>query len=561
MKTPSWTVHALQRARRLLGLRSPIETAVAASGVVDRDWYLEHYPDVARAGIEPLAHFARYGIGEGRQPNPFFTGRWYEYSAPAQGSGGGERSDDLLIDEIERSGLVDRNWYRWRYPDVAAARADPVRHYVKDGMKEGRQPNAFFSQSWYVDKHPGVAYSGLHPALHYVRHGARQGLDPHPLFDTPYYVSQNPGRRPQEALKHFLSHRLDRATKLPKRLPPPPLPIARYPHAIRDRICRSPILTRLPAVHYLAPYLAPPSPEDDGPRSIDDLANAACNPRHRIGAALRRSDLAVIVDLERRKRRLAESYAARPQRELVSVIMPTRNRLDTLGDAINSIIVQTYRNWELIVVEDGPAGGVQPLVSAYEDPRIRLVCHGRHRGHAAARNSGLDHAAGTAVVYLDDDDQYDPDFLLISLNAMRDSGKRMFYCGQMLWQGFDEATMVGATFLGILYHDFERDLLERGNFLSMSVVMHDRNLVDRCGRFDEELTRLVDWDFFLRMTEIETPARSPLILHHYYRQRTSDSISATSPTQPHIARIRKKLAERRNRGSEPDAPTDAPRAT
>jgi hypothetical protein len=121
----------------------------------------------------------------------------------------------------------------------------------------------------------------------------------------------------------------------------------------------------------------------------------------------------------------------------------------------------------------------------------------------------------------------------------------MFYSAGMLWQGFDERTMTGGRFLGVLFCDFNRQRLEQGNYLSMSVVIHDRSLLDLCGRFDEELTRLMDWDLFLRMTEVETPASEPLILHHYYQRRTPVSISATNPAEGNIGRIRSKLEERR----------------
>lgn len=259
--------------------------------------------------------------------------------------------------------------------------------------------------------------------------------------------------------------------------------------------------------------------------------------------------------MERQKRKLAVEYSARRQDELVSVILPTHNRQSTIADAINSIIVQTYGNWELIIVEDGPQDGIGKAVLAYDDARIRLVRHDTRRGAAAARNTGLKHASGTAIVHLDDDDQYDPDFLLISLNAMRDSGRRMIYCAQMIWRGFDELTLTGRWFLSVLFRHFDRAALEQGNYLSMSVVMHDRNLVDVCGGFDEDLTRFIDWDFFLRMTEAEPPASIPVILHHYYTHRTPSNISAENRADTNVARIRAKLEARGYPGSRqsPDA--------
>jgi hypothetical protein len=538
-KYPERPVHTL----------SPFESEIQASGIVDGEWYLEQYPDVRRALLDPVLHFANYGIHEGRQPNPLFTGRWYGHIAdPEEAELEEEEAHPLSsVAEIERSGLLDGEWYLDEYADLAAAEVDPASHFASYGIGENRQPNALFSASWYLAKHPEVAASGLDPVLHYIRHGARKGFDPHPLFDSQLYLDNHPGVRRKDALKHFLHGRRAGSLEACMRLPAPLMPIDRYPEAVRNRIRLSPILTALPAVHYLATYLRSDRSRDDGPRSIEEFVERSRESPYQIDTSLRQSNLGIIVEMERRKRRLAAEYSARPQRELISVIMPTHNRPKTVVDAINSLIVQTYRNWELIVVEDGTDCGVESLISTYGDDRICFVRHDVRRGAAAARNTGLDHASGTAIVYLDDDDQYDPDFLLISLNAMRRAGKRMFYSAQMLWHGFDEFTMTGRKFRGVLFCDFNRRLLEQTNYLSMSVVMHDRSLIDMCGRFDEDLTRLVDWDFFLRMTEVETPARLPLVLHHYYQRRTPDSISAINPAEINADRIRSKLEQRRAR--------------
>jgi len=538
---PTW-----ERIRRRLGLRSRTESKIVASGVVDREWYLEQNPDVRRAGIDPVMHFARHGFCEGRQPNPFFTGRWYEEAATKDETVVGEMAPaSASILEIEQSGIVGPEWYLLQYPDVAAAAADPVQHYAEYGIGEGRQPNPLFSSSWYLAKHPEVAASGLNPVLHYIRIGAEKGFDPHPLFDSRLYLRDHPDISKKDVLKHFLKS--GRGHSAPMRFPAPPVRIDRYPATVQRRIRTSPILTGTPAVNYLAPYMRPNGSHDDGPRSVEEFASRSHHPQFQIGGSLRRSDLAVIVEMERRKRRLAAEYSSRDQKELISVIMPTCNRPDTILDAISSVIVQTYRNWELIIVEDGPDCGVEAAILGYGDERIRFVRHDGPHGAAPARNAGLGHAQGSALVHLDDDDQYDPDFLLICLNAMRDSSRHMIYCAQMLWQGFDETIMAGSAFAGVLYRDFDRQVLERGNYLSMSAVMHDRQLLDACGGFDEELTRFIDWDFFLRMTEVETPARLPVVLHHYYRNRIPVNITATASGKINAERILAKLEERRAR--------------
>src|ERR1044072_4762388 len=88
---------------------------------------------------------------------------------------------------ISASGLLHSAWSLEAYPDVAARGADPIRHYVRHGAREGRDPNRLFNSTWYLASYPDVAESGLNPLVHFIARGAAQGRDPGPLFDTRWY--------------------------------------------------------------------------------------------------------------------------------------------------------------------------------------------------------------------------------------------------------------------------------------------------------------------------------------------------------------------------------------
>ncbi|MCK1321661.1 glycosyltransferase [Bradyrhizobium sp. 162] len=105
-----------------------------------------------------------------------------------------------------RSQLFDATWYLRRYPDVAAARLDPLTHYVRRGAREGRNPNPLFDGDWYLDSYPDVAAAGINPLVHYAQYGDLEGRDPHPSFSTRYYLEQNPDVATSglNALAHFL---------------------------------------------------------------------------------------------------------------------------------------------------------------------------------------------------------------------------------------------------------------------------------------------------------------------------------------------------------------------
>lgn len=91
-------------------------------------------------------------------------------------SGGSATADDMPDDEVlRRSKLFDRDWYIKRYPDVKSRGMDPIKHYLKYGAKEGRDPCAAFHTTSYVSRYPDVASAGINPLVHYLKHGRREG--------------------------------------------------------------------------------------------------------------------------------------------------------------------------------------------------------------------------------------------------------------------------------------------------------------------------------------------------------------------------------------------------
>ena len=107
---------------------------------------------------------------------------------------------------VAASGLFDRDWYLRRYPDIASAGVNPLRHYLRRGAVEGRDPNPLFDSDWYVSRNPDVAKAGVNPLSHYVRRGALEGRDPSPRFNGRRYVRQYPdvGRDGMNPLAHYL---------------------------------------------------------------------------------------------------------------------------------------------------------------------------------------------------------------------------------------------------------------------------------------------------------------------------------------------------------------------
>lgn len=93
---------------------------------------------------------------------------------------------------LDPNPLFDTRWYLERNPNVATTRMNPLGHFSRWGIARGLDPSPLFHTDWYLERYPDVAAANVNPLLHYLRWGAAEGLDPNPLFDTDWYVERNP---------------------------------------------------------------------------------------------------------------------------------------------------------------------------------------------------------------------------------------------------------------------------------------------------------------------------------------------------------------------------------
>src|SRR3990167_1338260 len=106
------------------------------------------------------------------------------------------------------------------------------------------------------------------------------------------------------------------------------------------------------------------------------------------------------------------------QQPTVSIITPTYNRAYVLGNAIDSVIKQSYKDWELIIIDDGSADKPKELVQTFSDERIKYI-YQKNAGPSAARNKGLSMARGSWIAYLDSDNELYPNYLQVMFNWIR----------------------------------------------------------------------------------------------------------------------------------------------
>ena len=181
------------------------------SPAFDDRFYLASNPDVAASGINPLLHYETSGWHEGRDPNPLFNTNYYLASNPDIRAAG----VDPFV-QYEQSGrhegrnpspLLDVKYYLSHNPDVTAANIDPMSHFESSGWHEGRNPDAFFDVNYYLSHNPDVAAAGIDPLIHYDEFGWKEGRNPSASFNTNAYLAHNPDVRAAgvDPLVHYLA--------------------------------------------------------------------------------------------------------------------------------------------------------------------------------------------------------------------------------------------------------------------------------------------------------------------------------------------------------------------
>lgn len=321
-----------QRLRRKNRAPQEFELDIAyleASGKFDQEWYFARYPDVEESGMDAIRHYVLHGVSECRDPSDKFSTEFYLKSNP----------------------------------DVQASGLNPFRHFLEYGLKEGRKPMAektleggsavlgapgrpgdakaiatseMFDRDYYLRTYPDVARVGMDPVKHYVRYGASEGRNPRADFDTWFYLGDNPDVA-QGSLNPFL-HYIEHGMKEGR------------PGLAADKL-----------------------PVIGGP--------------------------------------------------LVSVIIPVYAVEQYLADCLKSVLNQTYKNIEIVIVDDGSPDRSYDIARAYaeRDSRIRIIRR-ENGGLGAARNTGVSAAMGKYLSFVDSDDILPPAAIGRLVSSLQESG-------------------------------------------------------------------------------------------------------------------------------------------
>lgn len=179
----------------------------------------------------------------------------------------------------------------------------------------------------------------------------------------------------------------------------------------------------------------------------------------------------------------------------VSVIIPTYNRAEMVGEAIESVLNQDFSSFELIVIDDGSTDQTSKVLRSF-GRRIRSIRQ-ENKGVSAARNLGICHASGEWIAFLDSDDLWLPGKLTAQVDFFRRNPASLICQTQEIW------IRNGRRVNPKHRHEKRSGMIFEPSLalclVSPSAVMIRRSLFDLVGRFDENLPACEDYDLWLRI--------------------------------------------------------------
>ena len=184
----------------------------------------------------------------------------------------------------------------------------------------------------------------------------------------------------------------------------------------------------------------------------------------------------------------------------VSIGLPTYNRAHLLSRAIESVLAQSFTDFELIVVDDGSTDNTEELVKSFQDGRIRYLKHENNRGLMASRNTALRESHGKYLAFQDSDDWWRPDFLKENIHLLEDAPqsvggvyarieKQYFDGKKYFFPDMDNVSVEGnllETFLG------------GGYLVTLQAFVMRKSCLEKVGIFDEQFRVFGDAEFIIR---------------------------------------------------------------
>ncbi|MEW8962215.1 glycosyltransferase family 2 protein [Paraclostridium dentum] len=181
---------------------------------------------------------------------------------------------------------------------------------------------------------------------------------------------------------------------------------------------------------------------------------------------------------------------------MVSIIIPTYNRAGTLKRCIESLLKQTYRDYEIIIVDDNSNDDTEYIVKGFEDYRIRYVRHNKNLGANAARNTGIDIAKGEYIAFQDSDDEWHVNKLELQMNELNEKDVDIVACSFIKFYKNKKKIVPKEK---IDSNNLSKSLLYK-NCISTQTILGKSGCFKE-NKFDNKFPRFQDWELMIRLSQ------------------------------------------------------------
>jgi len=192
----------------------------------------------------------------------------------------------------------------------------------------------------------------------------------------------------------------------------------------------------------------------------------------------------------------------RPDKPLVSVIIPTKDRPAMLCDAVKSVLNQTYPFVEIVVINDAGCDVQNNLSAICDLSKITYVNLFKNFERSKCRNLGIMIARGDYITYLDDDDVYYSDHIETLIGSLTFNNYDVAYTDSLMAnQSVQKNKYVTIRKIPTYSHDFSYEKLLIANYIPILCLMHKKNCIEKSGYFDTNISTHEDWDLWIRLAK------------------------------------------------------------
>jgi len=209
----------------------------------------------------------------------------------------------------------------------------------------------------------------------------------------------------------------------------------------------------------------------------------------------------------------------------VSVVLPLYNRENAVINALQSVLEQSYSNFEVIVVDDCSTDRSAAMVEMIDDKRLQLLRHSENKGAAAARNTGIRAAKGEFIAFQDSDDWWLPEKLALQMQVFTEAGDDVgvVYSAFRRHRDKKAAIIPGEEFAQLPKSGSITESLLLKNFITIQAAVVRSRCFEKAGYFNEQLKRFHDWELWLRISRYFNFAYIDRVLVELYYSEASIS--------------------------------------